>query len=1163
MNQKTIPYLFALAAALVLAVLIAALQPQGIDLQGYFGFAVMLWLALSLLLILWRWAGSETRLAWILLAAFFLRLIVGIGLSLALPVFGHDTPTSQAGYIFLDAFRRDAQAWELAQSGLPLWSAFGNEFYGDQYGGMLAVSAAIYRLLSPDEHRAWLVLILTAFSAAAGAVFLYRGLRARFSTQVASLAVWIYALYPESILLGAAQMRDPILIGLTSAAFYSMLTWRDHPRRAVWLTGLLLLVMAGFSWLVALPVAAVLLLWWWLEYSPGIARRRLRWLGWALAGIAGLTGLLLIGAWLRDSAAWDARLTAQGSGWIQSLFADMPGMLRMPFLLIYGLAQPVLPAALFDPSLPLWNGISTFRALGWYLLLPLIFYTPIALRKHAAGDEKRLLFFTFVMIVAWVLISSYRAGGDLWDNPRYRTLFIPWLALLTAWAWTTGRRMRDPWLLRWYLAEGIFLLVFGLWYANRSFRLGLEIPFWGMVGAIAGSITLLLLGGVLVDFFRSGRFRHSPVNRMTDPLLTVRSLRLLFLLGGLIGLLSLLLPAAYLGVSETWFEVLRIHHRAIILLVVLVFAVAFALSFTRLWTGMVNLCQQNLTWLHKKRLVTALTIACLSLVFPLYQLYAQPLIKIRPYVPPLLLFGLLVLAGAWLWWSFRPAKSIITGLAAVSVLYSAVYLLALQLPRISNYPFSFEWSEGSRIYEASQVYATLVYGKELPLPILDVGRGILQGLPFIFPGLSIGFHRFWLVLLEIGTAFLAVYLLARRCQIADRLIAVLFVVWGVLFLYQGPIFHHLLVVVMLVIWRFDAARPWKSLVWVLLASAWAGLTRINWFPVAGMLAALLYLIETPIKGRSLRSYLTVPVVYAFSGGLTAFAVYFVYIAISGNPPGHYGTSLSSTLLWERLWPNASFSLGILPGIVLVSFPLAGLILGRLLRNRGGWHGVRVAGIFTILLVFLIGGVIVSLKVGGGNNLHNLDAYLYLLLAAGSLVIFEGFTPDKREKAGVPNLSRLWLAFLVLVPVGFALTSPVMIKPPEEQVVRVSLEKLQRSINRVADDERPILFIGNRQLIAFRFVHGVEIVPEYERVILSEMAMAGSQEYLNAFYQDLANHRYALIVMEPMNLQYQDDTYRFAFENNLFVDTIFKPVNDYYKEDVILRPVGISTYRPRR
>ena len=42
------------------------------------------------------------------------------------------------------------------------------------------------------------------------------------------------------------------------------------------------------------------------------------------------------------------------------------------------------------------------------------------------------------------MLCSARAGGDQWDNPRYRVLFLPFIAIVTAWGWQWSRRNATP-----------------------------------------------------------------------------------------------------------------------------------------------------------------------------------------------------------------------------------------------------------------------------------------------------------------------------------------------------------------------------------------------------------------------------------------------------------------------------------------------------------------------------------------------------------------------------------------------------------------------------------------------------------------------------------------------------------------------------------------------
>ena len=149
-----------------------------------------------------------------------------------LPVFGYDEDPTNAGYLYLDAYRRDSDAWELAASDEPLGSAFQEEFATDQYGGLLSLSAGVYRVFSPDAHRPLLILILTSFFSALGLPFLWKVIDSCWGEKAANMTAWFYTLYPESVILGASQMREPMLIGLSAIAAWGVVEWKNNHKRS-------------------------------------------------------------------------------------------------------------------------------------------------------------------------------------------------------------------------------------------------------------------------------------------------------------------------------------------------------------------------------------------------------------------------------------------------------------------------------------------------------------------------------------------------------------------------------------------------------------------------------------------------------------------------------------------------------------------------------------------------------------------------------------------------------------------------------------------------------------------------------------------------------------------------------------------------------------------
>lgn len=492
--------------SLITGLLIGAgtsLASPGQFLNGLWGAALIAAVSVYLLLIAWRWAGGGRGMAVMLALAYLLRLGSGIGLALMLPEYGYDEPTQNAGYVFYDAAQRDRQAWELAQSNQVLEAATGAEYVTDQYGGLLALSAGVYAALSPDAHRPLFIVLLAAFAGAVGVPFIYMALRKRFGDGAAWLAAGVFAFYPNSILLGASQMREPFLLSLAAIGLWCVTQWQSADRRKVVIIGLL--AMAFMAWIssrVMLPVAGVLAVWFWLEHYVDRLPEKWRIISWILLAAAGLVFAVYGWRWVSGTAVFDTRMTEYNSGRIQTAIEELGVDLRVPFIIGYGLTQPVLPAALADPAIPLWRVTSSLLAAGWYAVAPFLIFALFALWREPDAVKRRLLAWSTLACVVWVLISSARAGGDQWDNPRYRTIFLPWLALICAWGWDYARRAKNPWLWRILAVEGIFLAFFLSWYLSRYYNLVSRMPFNAMLLWITALSLLVLAGGAVWDWVR-------------------------------------------------------------------------------------------------------------------------------------------------------------------------------------------------------------------------------------------------------------------------------------------------------------------------------------------------------------------------------------------------------------------------------------------------------------------------------------------------------------------------------------------------------------------------------------------------------------------------------------------------------------------------------------
>jgi hypothetical protein len=524
--------------------------------------------------------------------------------------------------------------------------------------------------------------------------------------------------------------------------------------------------------------------------------------------------------------------------------------------------------------------------------------------------------------------------------------------------------------------------------------------------------------------------------------------------------------------------------------------------------------------------------------------------KLDAFETRLFLFWLAVLGSAFFLGAAGYRRSLVEPLAAGLIFTGFGYQVAAHLPDISTYPFTLGWSEASRFYYASLYFSKSLYGIQVPPTVLHPTRYLMQSVPFLIPHAPLWLHRLWQVLLWVSTNWLAAWLLARRLKISDRLYRSMFTAWVFLYLFLGPVYYHLLVPVIVLLAWFDPRRFWRSLLLVLLASAWAGISRVNWFPVPGMLAAALYFLEQPVKPQPLWRNVILPILWALPGLAVAFGAQTAYALLSGNPTDQFTSSFSSDLLWYRLFPSATFPLGILPAALLVSLPLFYVLGTVFLRARRSYHYIRWLGLAAVLLVLFCGGLVVSAKIGGGSNLHNLDAYLVLLLVTGSYLYFGRYEPEPGADLVPPAWNRpdalAFLAAALLLPVYFLLSQAGSMYTPNWTVTSDAVETIKSYTMEPASLGGEILFISERQLLTFNTVPGIQLVPEYEKVFLMEMAMAGNTAYLDRFHNDLRNHRFAMIISEPLFTREKGKEETFGEENDAWVNEVSKPVLCYYR-----------------
>jgi hypothetical protein len=474
-----------------ISLLITCISNQFQGFEGWLSFLVILVLSISIAFSGWsllkrdRQLNLPRTLFWLFLGAIFLRMLVGAFWVIALPEWGHDTAIQRAGYVMEDAHSRDTVAWELAHSEVGLWAAFRDYPDVDQYGGLLFLSAFIYRYIGGEVHHPLLIVLFTASFSSLAVVFTWAFARRSWNEGVAWLAAIFLAVYPEAVLLGSSQMREAFTITLVSIAFYGLLRyWQERSAVSMgWILAPLVLTLPfspAFT-VVLLAMLAVLGLalgewrishdrrFWMILVAIVILAVLGVWISWRQIAPEGMSNpIAVLTWWITKSAEWQFYLTERSSGWIQRILAETPEWMNVPLITLYGVVRPFLPAALIATSeAPIWTAISIWRSLGWTILLPFLLYTPFRALRQQEG--RGLLIGLCLVVWAGILIASFRGGGDMWDNPRYRVVFSSMQVLLVAWLWHEQNLQKDAWLWRIIIAFFVSLVWFIPWYVSRYY----------------------------------------------------------------------------------------------------------------------------------------------------------------------------------------------------------------------------------------------------------------------------------------------------------------------------------------------------------------------------------------------------------------------------------------------------------------------------------------------------------------------------------------------------------------------------------------------------------------------------------------------------------------------------------------------------------------------
>ena len=510
-----------------------------------------------------------------------------------------------------------------------------------------------------------------------------------------------------------------------------------------------------------------------------------------------------------------------------------------------------------------------------------------------------------------------------------------------------------------------------------------------------------------------------------------------------------------------------------------------------------------------------------------------------------------------------------TSFALTLLLDGLVFQMYTIFQPVTAYPFSMGWSEASRFYYGSLLFSKSIYGVQLPLSIWHATRYFMLAIPFLIKGLPLWADRLWQSLVWLGVTGLTAWLFVRRIQPKDVITKIILGAWFFLYVFQGAVYYHLQICIIIILMGVSSKYPWRSLIAVVVASFWAGMSRLNWYPVPAMLAITLYLLEEPFsRENNFWRYVARPAFWSIVGLVTALAGQAFYIVISGNTDlSAFDSSLHSPLLFYRWFPNDTNPLGIIPGILLVSLPLIAILFWILRGHLKNLYPLRWLGLLTMLLILFIGGLFVSSKIGGGGDLHNMDAFMVMMaLIAAYFVVGRVET----ESAAEPALSRVevsafeavtWplIAFMLIVPVAFSLSRIVPPIQYNKAQAAQDLSTLRQTVQSYSKSG-PVLFIYERHLLTFDMIPNVPIVQDYEVIALMEMAISDNQPYLNRFYQDLQHHRFAAIVATKQNLDAHSGD--FAEESAMWNERVAYHLLCEYQPILTLQSSNIQVFVPR-
>ena len=338
----------------------------------------------------------------------------------------------------------------------------------------------------------------------------------------------------------------------------------------------------------------------------------------------------------------------------------------------------------------------------------------------------------------------------------------------------------------------------------------------------------------------------------------------------------------------------------------------------------------------------------------------------------------------------------------------------------------------------------------------------------------------------------------------------------------------------------------------------AGLSRWTWLAVVGVWGAVLEQLNRPRREDPiLRRYL--PAALVLTSGMLSGVLANLPRLVT---PKETAVTFAQPLLWDRLFPNYTFSPGILLALLVAAGPLVVFLFWLSASRCWLLDWTQKLMLLGSGIGLLVTGLVISTKIGGGSNLHNLDMFLLTLVFILGAALMEQLEARTVPFQRWPFWIHSWIVLGVLLPAWMIFSQGGPLALPSMNLAQRYVEDIQRTVDG-SRAQGEILFIDQRQLLSFHLIKNVDMVPDYEKKYMMDQAMANNAPYFDHFYQDLISHRFDLIITEPLFLVKRGEDYSFGEENDAFVKWVSRPLLCYHEIKDTLDEVGVQYLVPRQ